>query len=61
MTRRAFDSVDPLFDDDVPDVLKKEKAGDFLAVFGPVFAANERWSNKTPVPKVGQAKVIQNK
>ena len=52
--RRAFDSVDPLFDDAVPAVLPREKEADFLAVFGPVFARNARWSNKTPVPLLGR-------
>jgi len=51
--RRSFDSVDPLFDDDIPDVLKKEKQGDFLTVFTPIFDMNSRWSIKTPVPKLG--------
>jgi len=49
--RRAFDSVDPLFDDDIPDNVKKEK--DFFKVFGPVFERNSRWSTKTPVPELG--------
>lgn len=30
--RRAFDSVDPLYDDEVPDVLKKDKDKDFIKV-----------------------------
>jgi len=51
--RRSFDSVDPLFDDDIPDALKKEKQGDFLNVFTSVFEMNSRWSIKTPVPKLG--------
>jgi hypothetical protein len=52
--RRAFDSVDPLFDDTVPAVLAKDKAeADFFAAFGPVFDRNARWSNKTPVPLLG--------
>jgi len=49
--RRAFDSVDPLFDDDIPDNVKKEQ--DFFKVFGPVLERNSRWSNKTPVPQLG--------
>jgi len=51
--RRAFDSVDPLYDDEVPDVLKKDKDKDFIKVFAPVFKMNSRWSNKTPVPQLG--------
>merc|ERR1712106_819254 len=50
--RRAFDSVDPTFDDDVPEVLKKEK-DNFIEVFGPVFEQNKRWAVKTPVPLLG--------
>jgi len=52
VTRRAFDSVDPTFDDDVPEVLKKEK-DNFIEVFGPVFEQNKRWAVKTPVPLLG--------
>ena len=50
--RKAFDSVDPTFNDDIPDVLKKDSR-DFYSVFGPVFESNSRWSNKTPVPQLG--------
>merc|ERR1719422_1058194 len=52
VTRRAFDSVDPTFDDDVPEVLKKDK-DNFINLFGPVFERNKRWSIKTPVPLLG--------
>eukprot|EP00092_Neocalanus_flemingeri_P001234 GFUD01001316.1.p1 GENE.GFUD01001316.1~~GFUD01001316.1.p1 ORF type:complete len:613 (+),score=231.39 GFUD01001316.1:42-1880(+) len=55
-TRRAFDSVDPTFDDDVPEVLKKDSKVDFAMKFGPVFEANTRWSVKTPVPQLGTMK-----
>lgn len=51
--RRSFDSVDPTFNDDIPDVFKKESKDDFISVFGPVFAANSRWAVKTPVPLLG--------
>jgi len=53
--RRAFDSVDPLFDDDVPEVLKKEK-DDFFTIFGPKFDENSRWSTISPVPVLGDMK-----
>jgi len=53
--RRAFDSVDPTFDDDVPEVLKKDK-DDFIKIFGPKFSANARWSVVTPVPELGDMK-----
>jgi len=50
--RRAFDSVDPVFDDDIPEITKnKEK--DFYRIFGPALLKNARWSNKTPVPELG--------
>jgi len=52
VTRRAFDSVDPTFDDEVPEVLKKDK-DNFIAVFGPAFERNKRWAVKTPVPLLG--------
>merc|ERR1711942_311568 len=52
VTRRAFDSVDPTFDDDVPEVLKKDK-DNFINLFGPVFERNKRWAVKTPVPLLG--------
>merc|ERR1719507_1130687 len=52
-TRRAFDSVDPTFDDDVPDTLKKEKQENFLQVFRPKFEQNPRWSTINPVPQLG--------
>jgi len=51
--RRSFDSCDPTFDDDVPEVLKKEKQDDFIKKFCPAFDTNTRWSVKTPVPKLG--------
>jgi len=55
-TRRAFDSVDPTFDDDVPKALEKgEKQENFFKVFGPKIAANSRWSIPTPVPQLGEA------
>ncbi|XP_074644280.1 dnaJ homolog subfamily C member 2-like [Tubulanus polymorphus] len=50
--RRAYDSVDPSFDDDVPSVNQSNK-DKFFDVFGPVFEANARWSNKKRVPNFG--------
>merc|ERR1712130_1302 len=52
-TRRAYDSVDPTFDDDVPDALKKDKQENFFQVFGPKFEQNSRWSTINPVPQLG--------
>ena len=37
-TRRAYDSIDPNFNDDVPATLK----GDFFEVFKPAFERNAR-------------------
>ena len=53
--RRAFDSVDPLFDDDVPDQIKDGSRTDFFSTFKPVFDRNARWSNKRHIPDVGTA------
>ncbi|KAM7437269.1 DnaJ (Hsp40) [Porites harrisoni] len=50
--RRAYDSVDPYFDDSVPAVNSNSK-GNFIEVFGPVFERNSRWSNLQPVPSLG--------
>ena len=50
--RRAYDSIDPTFDDYVPPVNPNSKIN-FYQVFGPVFETNLRWSNKQPVPELG--------
>ncbi|XP_049423333.1 dnaJ homolog subfamily C member 2 [Epinephelus fuscoguttatus] len=49
--RRAFDSVDPTFDNTVPS--KSEGKENFTEVFAPVFERNARWSTKKHVPKLG--------
>lgn len=49
--RRAFNSVDPTFDNSVPS--KSEAKDCFFEVFSPVFERNSRWSNKKNVPKLG--------
>lgn len=55
--RRSFDSVDPTFDDTIPNAIKPskmEKETDiFYATFGPVFELNSRWSIKQNVPSLG--------
>lgn len=51
MKRRAFDSVDPTFDNAVPS--KGEGKENFFQVFAPVFDRNARWSSKKHVPKLG--------
>ncbi|XP_039219708.1 dnaJ homolog subfamily C member 2 isoform X2 [Crotalus tigris] len=49
--RRAFNSIDPTFDNAVPS--KSEAKENFFEVFVPVFERNARWSNKKSVPKLG--------
>ncbi|KAK3526375.1 hypothetical protein QTP70_025412 [Hemibagrus guttatus] len=49
--RRAFDSVDPTFDNMVPT--KAEGKEKFFEVFAPVFERNARWSTKKHVPHIG--------
>uniref|UniRef100_A0A8C5DPU9 DnaJ homolog subfamily C member 2 n=1 Tax=Gouania willdenowi TaxID=441366 RepID=A0A8C5DPU9_GOUWI len=49
--RRAFDSVDPTFDNSVPS--KGEGKENFFEVFSPVFERNARWSSKKHVPALG--------
>uniref|UniRef100_A0A8C9Y5E4 DnaJ homolog subfamily C member 2 n=1 Tax=Sander lucioperca TaxID=283035 RepID=A0A8C9Y5E4_SANLU len=49
--RRAFDSVDPTFDNAVPS--KSEGKENFTEVFSPVFERNARWSSKKHVPLLG--------
>lgn len=49
--RRAFNSVDPTFDNSVPS--KGEGKDNFFEVFAPVFERNSRWSNKKNVAKLG--------
>ncbi|XP_068611119.1 dnaJ homolog subfamily C member 2 [Brachionichthys hirsutus] len=51
--RRAFDSVDPMFDNAVPS--KSEGKENFFEVFAPVFERNARWSSKKHVAKLGSA------
>ncbi|XP_063049153.1 dnaJ homolog subfamily C member 2 [Engraulis encrasicolus] len=49
--RRAFDSIDPTFDNAVPS--KGEAKDNFFQAFAPVFDRNARWSTKKHVPKLG--------
>eukprot|EP01135_Chromosphaera_perkinsii_P003277 Nk52_evm52s239 gene=Nk52_evmTU52s239 len=50
--RRAYDSVDPEFDDYVPAANKNSKKN-FFEVFGEVVESNARWSVEQPVPLLG--------
>jgi len=51
--RKAYDSVDPLFDDDVPSTKEKNKEN-FFETFGPAFERNARWSTRRHVPLLGK-------
>ena len=54
--RRAYDSVDPEFDDQIPDQFSttKQTKKDFFSTFAEAFERNGRWSTRTPVPKLGK-------
>lgn len=49
--RRAYDSVDPEFDDSLPTTSQIEK--DFFKIFDKYFKLNARWSEKRNVPEIG--------
>lgn len=49
--RRSYDSVDPYFNDNLPDLQEAKES--FYEVMGKIFKDNSRWSNKKPVPKLG--------
>jgi len=51
-SRQSYDSVDPSVDDTTPTSYNVKKQ-DFYRVFKPVFERNARWSNKQPVPLLG--------
>jgi DnaJ family protein C protein 2 len=53
--RRQFDSVDPGADIEPPSKKQTQK-GNFYKLWGPVFASEGRFSNKQPVPKLGDEK-----
>lgn len=61
--RRAYDSVDPTFDDDVPEMSKKckDKTKEFFKLFTPAFEANARWSIKKHVPALGDDDLPRDK
>ncbi|KAG8262047.1 dnaJ homolog subfamily C member 2 [Homalodisca vitripennis] len=50
--RRAFDSVDPEFDNTIPYDNENVRKN-FYDVFGDIFERNARWSEKKMVPKLG--------
>ncbi|XP_015183385.1 PREDICTED: dnaJ homolog subfamily C member 2 [Polistes dominula] len=49
--RRSYDSIDPYFNDDLPD--EKECKNNFYEIMGKAFKDNARWSTKKPVPLLG--------
>jgi DnaJ family protein C protein 2 len=55
--RRAYDSGDSTFDESIPSKKAAERASgswkDFSELFGPVFEANARWSERQPMPTLG--------
>lgn len=51
--RRAYDSVDPEFDNNLPSSSDLKK--DFYEVFSYYFDLNSRWSEKRRVPNIGNA------
>merc|ERR1711935_218917 len=52
--RRAFDSVDPEFDNSIPKGDTKELIANFYSQFQPVFERNTRWAlNRSKVPPPG--------
>ncbi|XP_055622357.1 dnaJ homolog subfamily C member 2 [Toxorhynchites rutilus septentrionalis] len=58
--RRAFDSVDPEFDDSLPS--QNEVKKDFFKALRDVFKRNSRWSeSKKPVPQLGNENTERKK
>ena len=52
--RRAYDSIDPTFDDTVPPVSAQSREN-FFELFGHAFEENVRWSTAQPVPVLGDS------
>jgi DnaJ family protein C protein 2 len=48
--KRSYDSIDPKFDDAIPNPTTAEN---FYDIFGPVFERNARWSIHQHVPLLG--------
>lgn len=50
--RRAYDSIDPKFENSIPSK-ETAKKSDFFELFGPVFQRNSIWSEQISVPLLG--------
>jgi len=50
--KRAYDSIDPEFDDDTPNITEHNKQN-FYDIFGKVMDTNAQWSMQKNVPKLG--------
>ena len=50
--KRAYDSTDPLFDDDIPNITEHNKQN-FYKTYGPIFSQNAQWSMQKNVPLLG--------
>ena len=57
--RKAYDSIDPFFDDSIPDSSEVKKV-DFFELFGSVFERNSHFSNNQPVPHLGDCDTPYN-
>lgn len=57
--RRSYDSVDPHFNDDLPD--EKDAKNNFYEIMGAAFRDNARWSVKKPVPQLGDPDTSRDK
>ncbi|GMT25296.1 hypothetical protein PFISCL1PPCAC_16593, partial [Pristionchus fissidentatus] len=56
--RKAYDSVDEKFDDNVPTE-KTVSKDNFFKLLHPVFERNKRWSNIQPAPGLGDTKTAR--
>lgn len=50
--RRAYDSIDPNFENSIPSK-ETAKKSDFFELFGPVFVRNSIWSEQSSIPLLG--------